>query len=538
MTTHLLDLGTGDVHVDGPARVGRPKGNTMAKTSTKAPKPLPDRPAKKGKRRLHVRADLADGGSLHVSHHAMSDRTVRLDGVAVTLGDDAAKPVWIQLAKPGTFRGHPAGPFTMTGETFHEIVRNFKSTENRRVPIDYEHASEADPTEGAIPVAGAPAQGWIVDMRVGDDGNLWGLVEWGAQAREQIRSGQYRYFSPAIRFGAKDRVTGQSIGARMTSGALTNNPFLDGMKPLAAKDAAQKGRAEQVLHAMRGNLAHSPHEYMPAIKAALRMPDLCSARECSEMLGNLRDHLDAVGGNHESSHEGIRLGDYLKPLRDLTGAVPGTTWEQVFDVVEDLIDAAMDQHVIEDHGGDADGAEMTDDDDVDMTDVAPEETRTMGTSNEPTITMTEHQAKVADLSLQLKDATSRADEAEKELKTLRDWQTARLAKDRDARVSRAIEDYPAKFSEDDRELLTTHLTSNPEAFEKKYPALTLADRDRMRRVLSPRGPHAVPTPNSPEAQQVSIVSLADKLQADDAKLSREDALIKAEKQLRLGGRAA
>jgi phage I-like protein len=159
-------------------------------------------------------------------------------GEGVALAEKAAEgeaPVWIQLAKYGTFLGHPSGPFKLDRNTFEEIVANFRATENRHIPIDYEHASEASETSGTIPVNGAPAQGWIIDMKIDGQG-LWGLVEWLPQAREQIRAKQYRYFSPAIRFGTKDRVTGKPTGARMSSGAITNSPFLDGLEPLAAKD--------------------------------------------------------------------------------------------------------------------------------------------------------------------------------------------------------------------------------------------------------------------------------------------------------------
>jgi phage I-like protein/8-oxo-dGTP pyrophosphatase MutT (NUDIX family) len=182
----------------------------------------------------------------------MSDRTaVRIDtarmgdavdpaGVGVTcrMGDGAGKLVWIQLAEVGQFRGHPAGPFALTPRVFDEIVRNFER-DGLPVPIDYEHASEADPTSGNIPVHGAPATGWVHKVENRNEAGLWGLVEWSPTARDQITSGAYRYLSPAVRFGAKDRVTGEQVGAKLTSAALTNQPFLKGMRPLAAKDDAK-----------------------------------------------------------------------------------------------------------------------------------------------------------------------------------------------------------------------------------------------------------------------------------------------------------
>jgi phage I-like protein len=188
----------------------------------------------------------------------------------LALADEAGKPVWIQLAKPGEFRGHHAGPFALNAQVFTEIIANFRDSQNKLVPIDFEHASESDPTEGTIPVLGAPAQGWIKDLEVRTDGNLWGLVEWQPTAREYIKTGQYRYISPAIRFGSRDRVSGKPIGARLTSAGLTNQPFLDGMAPLAAKDT-------------------QPESPLAVIADALELADEASAASCLSALDAATD---------------------------------------------------------------------------------------------------------------------------------------------------------------------------------------------------------------------------------------------------------
>jgi hypothetical protein len=190
------------------------------------------------------------------------------DSVAITCADSAedAGPVWIQVAKAGAFRGHPSGPFELGAKQFDEIVRNFKATANQRVPVDYEHVSEADPTSGSIPTKGAPAQGWIVDLENRGD-TLWGLVEWRPDARAYIRDGAYRYLSPAIRFGAKDRDTGKPCGARLTSAALTNQPFLDGMMPLAASDKTET------------NMATEDELLDKQMRAALSLAEDCPAEE-------------------------------------------------------------------------------------------------------------------------------------------------------------------------------------------------------------------------------------------------------------------
>jgi phage I-like protein len=154
-------------------------------------------------------------------------------------GDDSEKPVSvIQVAKAGRFEGHPAGAFEMTAETFRTIAANFARSENRRIPIDYEHATEMI-GHGATLQSGAPAVGWITALSAAGD-KLFATVEWvDAEAVAHIRAGRYRFCSPAVVLDAIDGVTGERIGPKLTSVGLTNRPFLDGMEPLAARDASE-----------------------------------------------------------------------------------------------------------------------------------------------------------------------------------------------------------------------------------------------------------------------------------------------------------
>ena len=202
-----------------------------------------EKPVTKKKKQTRINAKLGPGGSLNIRHmFDGQEKVVTRAGEALLLADmgDEPKPVWIQIAKVGAFRGHPQGPFVIDRATLSDIKRNFDSTTNRSVAIDYEHASEQDPTKGSIPLTGAPANGHITDMELRDGGDtLWGLTNWTEIARNQIKTGAYKFFSPAIRFNSKDRVTGKTIGAMLSSGALTNKPFLDGMAAMAASETIE-----------------------------------------------------------------------------------------------------------------------------------------------------------------------------------------------------------------------------------------------------------------------------------------------------------
>lgn len=166
----------------------------------------------------------------------------RAPSAAITCAADpdlkAQSKTWNQVAVAGAFKGHRAGEFAFTPQVFAQLLTNLAEQSNGAVPVDYEHTSET--LEGSVAQAGAPAVAWVTALEVRADGReLWGLFEWvDPQAVEYVRAGRYRYLSPAIVFNARDRVTGKPIGAVMSSVAITNNPFLLGMTPLAASHHA------------------------------------------------------------------------------------------------------------------------------------------------------------------------------------------------------------------------------------------------------------------------------------------------------------
>lgn len=153
----------------------------------------------------------------------------------VTLGEliDQTKGLYkIPIAYTGTF--HKDGDkFSITDADLFSIVKNFKKKGNGEVNLDYEHASEMPDIAKGGPV---PSAGGITNLTIepGDDGKPWlfGTVGYTELARQLVESRQYRYFSPAIDWGAEDKSTGEPQGATLTSAALTNRPFLEKLPPL------------------------------------------------------------------------------------------------------------------------------------------------------------------------------------------------------------------------------------------------------------------------------------------------------------------
>lgn len=152
-------------------------------------------------------------------------RAFALRALAGITGEGAdARTGWIHVAVPGTWEGHPSGPFTLGDEEFDSAIRAFAEQANP-IPVDWEHATVRPDAMKA------PAAGWVQRLERRGDG-LWALVEWTEAGAHDIRSGAYRYCSGVFEFGKPDRRTGEPILCCLTSIGLTNTPFIDGQRPI------------------------------------------------------------------------------------------------------------------------------------------------------------------------------------------------------------------------------------------------------------------------------------------------------------------
>jgi hypothetical protein len=141
----------------------------------------------------------------------------------------------VPLAMIGTFyKGKQR--FSITRADVQLMADNFAKRGTGDVAMDYEHASERPETAQGQPI---PAAGWIVGINPEPDadGIVWGAVRFTPRARKMIAAGEYKYVSPVIDWGTRDRASGQVQGATLTSAALTNRPVLDRMPAIQLSDA-------------------------------------------------------------------------------------------------------------------------------------------------------------------------------------------------------------------------------------------------------------------------------------------------------------
>jgi hypothetical protein len=203
-------------------------------------------------RRLHARAIARQTPQRDVVL-ASFGRPIMLAATVAELPDNAG-PVWIECCLAGTYLGHSSGKALDWGpELFQTLINNLHSNPSFQngpngvgcapvIPWDYEHASEIarqNLSRGIpLPAEGLPSPAWSYDFqtRPGADGkpSFWVLTEFLPTALLQVRSKEYRWCSLAVAPRYVDPVTGKDQGPTVTSIALTNDPFIQGMVPLAA----------------------------------------------------------------------------------------------------------------------------------------------------------------------------------------------------------------------------------------------------------------------------------------------------------------
>lgn len=283
-------------------------------------------------RRLRPRARriVLDGGPS--GGRLKLGQIVRAATVELDSGLDGEGPKWQHVATVGVFKGYGGGkaPFAFTEETFGAIVRNFRSHPlfvagpdgvgaNGIVQWDFHHASESPP--GEVAVEGAPAQGWVMDLRVqrGTKGaELWALTEWLEPAKSYIKEKKYKWSSVAVALNAIDSVTAEEVGPVLTSIAITNSPFIEGMAELAADKAAAGAKGGKDGENVRlAYAAYSLDEARDCVRRELGLPITATTKDIAAQLQILVGLM--AGGAELAAETGVDAEKVVSSLRTILG---------------------------------------------------------------------------------------------------------------------------------------------------------------------------------------------------------------------------
>lgn len=163
----------------------------------------------------------------------MGDGNVKLPGVLIIRNtlNGTGPPGRIQILPPGGMVKSVHGDFVFDDRAAEELVEKFNRRKNDLV-IDYEHQT--------LTGAEAPAAGWIKALAYNPAQGLWADVEWTPRGAEYVKNKEYRYLSPVVRVRKSD-----NRAVELHSAALTNDPAIDGMVPIANK-AGNKNKEEDM----------------------------------------------------------------------------------------------------------------------------------------------------------------------------------------------------------------------------------------------------------------------------------------------------
>lgn len=215
------------------------------------------------------------------------------------------------------------GEFVLDAKATAQVMKAFKDRSNQMV-IDYEHQTLGD--------GEAPAAGWIKSLINKGSAGIWAAVEWTPRASRYIRECEYRYLSPVFVRRASDNRVVELINA-----ALTNQPAIDGMAPLAQEGLMTMCERGSMTPDEKG--AVSPlekerikEERMKEVFDALGIDDAEGEDSAVEAIRALRQELDEMASTLEGVRQALGVESVSRP--ELKGAA--LAMKQAFEGSEEM----------------------------------------------------------------------------------------------------------------------------------------------------------------------------------------------------------
>ena len=177
-----------------------------------------------------------------------------LIAAAGTAGSDGLVRIPVAMVAKG-FKGKQK--YSVTRGDLASVVKNFRKRGTGDLVIDYDHATEFAAGSGDA----SPAAGWLksIDDTPDEKGILWGAAEFTPRAAKMLAEREYKYVSPVLNWGTRDKESGEPQGVTLTSIALTNSPQLEKLPAIAFSD----GWAEEI---DRGDAVEARKEQKRVVK--------------------------------------------------------------------------------------------------------------------------------------------------------------------------------------------------------------------------------------------------------------------------------
>lgn len=190
--------------------------------------------------------------------------------------------LWLQVTPAGAFvpsdgRAMDVPAWRIDAASASALIQRFRARKTPPV-LDYEHQTLHKEANGQP----APAAGWFRELEWRDGQGLYGRVELTARAKGLIEAREYAFFSPVFSYAPDGTVLALHMGA------LTNNPAIDGMEPMARRAAATFG-----LHSP-SEVAPVTEEELKALRQALGLADTATVAEVMAAIEALKSSADGT----------------------------------------------------------------------------------------------------------------------------------------------------------------------------------------------------------------------------------------------------
>lgn len=237
---------------------------------------------------------------------------VKIDAIKLSdqraVGTGLKTGAWFEACREFDSLGTYRGDISLKAENFYNFVRNFRAAVYRRnltadkkqtLKIDYDHYMDS--------AKGYEAAGWVVDVDVRDktlsDGtitrSLWLLPEWTPEAEMRIRDGKYKYFSIEFNSEWYDDQNGNIVKDLLVGGALTNDPFVMDLLPIALSNLVGLRKADAEKAGAEAEKKQKEAEQMKKIlsvlsAAGVKLSENASEEDVQKGIAEVIDKKDAA----------------------------------------------------------------------------------------------------------------------------------------------------------------------------------------------------------------------------------------------------
>lgn len=226
-------------------------------------------------------------------------RGVDIPGLAISLADidlgehkEGETVITAHQLFPEKKLHHPFNdePFKFDSKFRKGMIDSFKLS-GLKVPIDFNHASMGG-FMGTTSREDGAAAGWVTKLTSRGANGLEATIEWNEAGLEAIRNKTYQYLSPEFTTKKFNKETGEREDSpKLFAVALTNRPFLENQKTLAASDVDPNGEKE------KQEVSTKELEELRAEMAAL----VDSRKEDQETIKSLNDNVVAMKAREDAA---------------------------------------------------------------------------------------------------------------------------------------------------------------------------------------------------------------------------------------------